>query len=160
MIEFIKMNDNELRELKNFAAPIWRECYDGIVAPSHIEILIAKYFDYSNICGFLKKGMIYEYTVLKGEKIGFIAYMPCFDHVYLDKLYFLKEYRGKRLSHFVFEYLSDSFKKPLRLNVNRKNERAVRAYESNGFRIVSEEELPQSGGFVNSDYVMERRADK
>ena len=46
MIEFIKMTDSDLKYLKKFAAPIWLECYNGIVEREHIEILIEKYFEY------------------------------------------------------------------------------------------------------------------
>lgn len=157
MTEFIKMTDNDLRELKAFAAPIWRECYSGIVEPAHTEMLLSKYFDYENIQKFKSTGMIYEYIFNDNEKSGFIAYEPRPEYIYLDKLYLLKEYRGKHLSKPVFNYLSHTYRLPLRLNVNRNNERAITAYKANGFTVIKTEEIPQKGGFVNCDYVMERK---
>lgn len=156
MVRFIRMNDDDLHNLKEFASPIWLECYNGIVAREHTEMLIEKYFDYDNILKFRADGMVYEYIFFEQEKVGFIAYCLNPDYLYLDKLYLLKEYRGRHLSGEVFDYLSESFKLPLRLNVNQGNTRAVTAYKANGFKIIKTEELPQKGGFVNVDYVMER----
>lgn len=156
MTEFAEMSEKDLRELKNFAAPIWRECYEGVVEASHTEMLIDKYFDYENIGKFRKDGMIYENVLVNGDRIGFIAYRINSDHLYLDKLYFLREHRGKHLSHYVFEHLAEVGGMPIRLNVNRNNEKAVNAYRANGFRVIFEENIPQKGGFVNTDYVMER----
>ncbi|MDE7281051.1 MAG: GNAT family N-acetyltransferase, partial [Ruminiclostridium sp.] len=130
--------------------------YQGVVEPSHTEMLIEKYFDYENIKAFKKDGMLYENVLFDGERIGFIAYLINTDHLYLDKLYFLKEYRGKHLSRHVFEHLSHIGGKPIRLNVNRGNLTAVNAYKANGFKILYEENVPQKDGSVNTDFVMER----
>ena len=156
MVIFKEMTEEELKGLKKLAAPIWRECYDGVVEPYHTEMLIEKYFEYENIKTFKKEGMIYENVLLDGVKIGFIAYLINTDHLYLDKLYFLKEYRGKHLSHHIFEHLSKTGAMPIRLNVNRNNLTAVNAYKANGFKILYEENVPQKDGSVNTDFVMER----
>lgn len=156
MVIFKAMTEEELKGLKSFAAPIWRECYQGVVEPSHTEMLIEKYFEYENILSFIKDGMIYENIYLDSERIGFIAYKINNDHLYLDKLYFLKEHRGKHLSHHIFEHLSKTEAMPIRLNVNRNNLTAVNAYKANGFKILCEENVPQKDGSVNTDFVMER----
>ena len=156
MVEFIKMNDVDLKGLKEFAAPIWLECYDGIVELEHIEILIEKYFEYENILKFKSKGMVYEYIFCDGERAGFIAYSLLSEYVYLDKLYLIEEQRGKHISKSVFQHLINSFNLPIRLNVNQGNERAVAAYKRNGFTVIKTDEIPQKGGYVNVDYVMEK----
>ena len=156
MIEFIKMNDSDLRDLKEFASPIWFECYDGIIEHEQIELLIEKYFEYQNILRFQSDGMVYEYTVFNGERAGFIAYRPYHEYVYLDKLYLLKKQRGKHISKAVFEYLITSFGMPIRLNVNQGNKRAVGVYKANGFKVISADEIPLEGGYFNIDYIMEK----
>lgn len=156
MVQFVKMSGEDLRDLKNFAAPIWLECYEGIVERAHTEMLIEKYFEYENILEFKAKGMVYEYILSNNEKAGFIAYFINPEYLYLDKLYLSKEYRGRHISKSVFDYLTESFKLPIRLNVNQGNTGALAAYKANGFKIIKTEELPQKGGFVNVDYVMEK----
>lgn len=156
MTEFVTMSEEELKNLKDFAAPIWRECYEGVVTAEHTEMLIEKYFDYENIKKFSAEGMIYQSIVRNGAKAGFIAFCLADTYLYLDKLYLLKEYRGQHISSETFKYLSEKYRLPVRLNVNRRNEQAIRAYKGNGFEIIAKEEIPQKGGFVNCDYVMER----
>lgn len=157
MTELVQMTEEELINLKEFAAPIWRECYDGIVAPQHTEMLIEKYFNCENIKKFSAEGMIYQNIVKDGKRAGFAAYYLADTYLYLDKLYLLKEYRGQHISSDTFKILGEKFKLPIRLNVNRGNVQAIRAYEGNGFTVIRKEEIPQKGGFVNCDYVMERK---
>ncbi len=157
MTELVTMSEEELINLKEFAAPIWRECYDRIVPPQHTEILIEKYFNYENIKKFLAEGMIYQNIVKDGKRAGFTAYYLAQTYLYLDKLYLLKEYRGRHISSDTFKILGEKYKLPIRLNVNRGNAQAIRAYEGNGFKVIKKEEIPQKGGFVNCDYVMERK---
>lgn len=156
MIRFQKMNDTNLRTLKDFATPIWRECYNGVVDAAHTEMLISKYFEYDNILKFQKDGMNYEYIYFENEKAGFIAYELKTDYLYLDKFYLLYEYRGRHISKKVFAYLSDNFKLPLRLNVNRANQKAIAVYSANGFNVIKSENIPQKDGSFNEDYVMEK----
>ena len=40
------------------------------------------------------------------------------------------------------------------LNVNKRNEKAIRAYRRNGFTIVESEKIDIGNGFVMDDYVM------
>ncbi|MCM1299587.1 MAG: GNAT family N-acetyltransferase [Firmicutes bacterium] len=156
MTEFVQMSEADLKGLKDFAAPIWYECYDGIVAAEHTEMLIEKYFEYENIKKFINEGTIYLNIVQYNARAGFAAFYLTDTYLYLDKLYLLKEYRGRHLSSETFRYLERKYGLPIRLNVNRNNERAIRAYKGNGFCVIKKEEIPQKGGFVNCDYVMER----
>ena len=45
----------------------------------------------------------------------------------------------------------------LRLNVNKHNEKAIRAYLRNGFRTVESVKNDIGNGFFMDDYVMEKR---
>ena len=45
--------------------------------------------------------------------------------------------------------------KHLRLNVNRNNQKAIRAYVRNGFKTVETVDNPIGNGFYMNDYVME-----
>lgn len=156
MIEFIKMTDSDIKCLKEFAEPIWLECYNGIVEREHIEILIKKYFEYENILKFKAEGMIYEHILCDGEKAGFIAYCYFSGYIYLDKLYLSADQRGKHVAKSVFEYLIKNYNLPIRLNVNQGNDRAVSVYKANGFKVIKTEEIPQENGYINVDYVMEK----
>jgi hypothetical protein len=156
MIEYREMKDAELRRLYDFAAPIWRECYAGILEEGHIALLTHRYFDYVNVRRFRQEGMRYAFVLYHGQKAGFLAYMLREDHVYLDKIYLQRDFRGKHISSAAFDYLTGRYQKPVRLNVNRENTLGMRAYLGRGFRIVGTETYDLPGGYVNQDYIMEK----
>jgi ribosomal protein S18 acetylase RimI-like enzyme len=58
---------------------------------------------------------------------------------WIDELYVLEEYRSKGLGREFFSYLQANFDKSvvrLRLEVESKNERAIKFYKSIGFDIL------------------------
>ena len=156
MVSYQPMTEDDLRELYDFAAPIWRECYKEVLPAGQIDLLTHKYFDYENARAIRESGMVYEYVLLNGETAGFAAYQPKEDHVYLDKLYLKKEFRGQHISSAVFDDLIARFALPLRLNVNQGNTLGMRAYLGRGFRIIATIEIPLPNGYVNRDYIMEK----
>lgn len=156
MVTYHPMDKNELEHLQDFAAPIWRECYHGVLPEGQIELLIHKYFDFEHIKAFQAQGMYYDYVMFDGQPAGFIAYELHDTYVYLDKLYLKSTYRGKHISSAVFKDLITRYQKPIRLNVNQDNHLGMRAYQGNGFEIIEAKEYPLPGGFVNRDYIMEK----
>lgn len=156
MIDFREMSDESLRTLYEFAAPIWFECYKDVLEYGQIDFLTHKYFDFENIMQLKNDGMVYENIFENDKRVGFLAYKPNVNHVYLDKIYLLSNARGHHISSKAFSYLIKRFHLPIRLNVNQGNTLAVRAYLGNGFRIVEEKSYPLPGGYVNVDYIMEK----
>ncbi len=156
MINFSKMVCEELNSLYDFAAPIWFECYNGVLENAQIDYLTHRYFDSDNVLSFCENGMIYENILYNGQRAGFIAYSVSRDHLYLDKIYIKKDFRGLHISSAAFDYLQKTYHLPIRLNVNQGNDLGIRAYLGNGFKIVEEKEYPLPHGFVNVDYIMEK----
>ena len=156
MVTYKKMEDADLRQLYDFAAPIWKECYKEVLPAGQIDLLTHKYFDYENALAIQAGGMIYEYVLLDDEVTGFTAYSLQPDHVYLDKLYLKQEYRGRHISSAVFDDLIAKYKLPIRLNVNQGNTLGMRAYQGRGFKIIETIDIPLPNGYVNRDYIMEK----
>ncbi len=150
-----QMTNDDLRTLYHFAAPIWRECYHKMLPAGQIDRLTHMYFDYPNVLRFQQEGMQYYYVVHHKKIAGFVVYMETPEFVYLDKLYLLKEYRGMHLSSLIIHHLEKYFL-PIRLNVNKKNVPAIKAYEANGFKQIGTEITELSGGYRNDDYILER----
>ena len=155
-ITYITITEKDDRTLWELAAPIWRECYAGVLVPEQIEFLLHKYFDPENIEAYRKDGMCYEFIMAGGDRAGFLAYKSYDEYTYLDKIYLLPEYRGQHLSSAAFERLLRLYQKPIRLNVNQNNKLGLRAYKGNGFQVIKEERYDLPGGFVNLDYIMEK----
>ena len=111
---------------------------------------------YENALAIRDGGMQYEYLLLDGEIAGFAAYSLQPDHIYLDKLYLKKEFRGRHISSTVFDDLIAKYRLPIRLNVNQGNTLGMRAYQGRGFRIIETIDIPLKDGYVNRDYIMEK----
>ncbi len=156
MTEYKDMTEEDLKGLYAFAAPIWKECYQGVLPEGQIDLLTHKYFDYANILSFRQAGMIYESISYEGKPAGFLAFRLHEDFTYLDKIYLKQEFRGKHISSETFESLLQRYRKPLRLNVNQGNKLGMRAYQGQGFRIVEEKRYDLPNGYVNCDYIMEK----
>jgi GNAT superfamily N-acetyltransferase len=79
----------------------------------------------------------------------------------LDKLYVHPDQQrrgiGAALLQAVENWARTQQATRLRLQINRGNAQAIRAYEKYGFRIVDSHVFDIGGGFVMDDHVMEKR---
>lgn len=145
-----KLNESELKGLYEYMYPLWMDTY-SFLPKNQVKLLLDKYFTYENILQYVKNG--YEYYNLNNA--GVLVFVEQKDALYVDKLYVLPEMRGKNYPHKAFEFLSKR-KKPLILNVNINNKRAVNCYLKNGFKIIKKVDIDLGHGFINSDYIMKR----
>jgi ribosomal protein S18 acetylase RimI-like enzyme len=76
----------------------------------------------------------------------------------LDKLYVAPEYQHQGVGEALFLSVRDWAQRrcltSITLRVNRNNERAIRAYQKYGFRIVGEDRKPIGEGYVMDDFIM------
>jgi ribosomal protein S18 acetylase RimI-like enzyme len=155
MISVSPLPEEEKAGLLAFMRPIWEETY-AFLPREQIDLLLMKYFSPEGLCRYGEMG--YEYfRVSDGEHWGILVIREREGDVYLDKLYFPPSARGRGLASAAFAFL-EKRGKPILLNVNQKNLRAIRCYEKNGFRRVSEERIDLGRGLVNVDFVYRREA--
>lgn len=91
-----------------------------------------------------------------GERIGFLAFYPRGNELYLSKFYLQKDWRGRGLAWEMLRFVLESARAlglgAVELNVNRDND-AARAYERMGFVRVREEKNDIGAGFCMDDFV-------
>ena len=96
--------------------------------------------------------------ILSQEQMAYMLEMMYADGVAkLHKLYLDYNYHGKgigsmALRHVIGETRAAGYKF-LRLNVNKQNKDAIRAYERNGFKLFEKVKVDIGGGFYMDDYV-------
>lgn len=152
-VNLTQLNNEQLKSLHAFMTPIWHETY-SFLPKRQIDLLLDKYFTFENVLKFKQKG--YEYYSVNG--VGVLVVLEQEDSLYVDKLYLLPSARGKNYPQKVFEILLER-NKPLTLNVNKNNVRAVNCYLKNGFKIISEVTIDLRNGLFNCDYFMKREVD-
>jgi len=159
--EKISINDSEaIKELSELAAGIVKEHYDPIIGPEQNDYMINLFQSVSGITKQLKKG--YQYYVVSnqdGDKIGFFAFYPRENDVYLSKLYLQKEQRGRGIAKEVLQFLIHKTQEygfsSIVLNVNKYNYGAIAAYEKMGFTRIRAEKNDIGNGYYMDDWVYE-----
>jgi len=109
----------------------------------------------------LRKGYCYYLASDGPEPVGFIAYR--FDapdrSVKISKLYLLSSFHGRGLGQQLLGIVRDDARRlgarTLTLFVNKRNTKAIAAYERFGFVKAENVVTDIGGGFVMDDYRME-----
>ena len=110
----------------------------------------------------LASGYHFEVLTVDGMDAGYISY-SAYDlpgTAKLHKVYLLSRFHGQgygtlMLKHAEARCRALGFQR-LRLNVNKHNARAIRAYERNGFCTVEAVKNDIGHGFFMDDFVMEK----
>ena len=158
-VEITKISENEIPILSPLATSILREHFDPIIGKDQNDYMLEKFQSISAITEQFKKGYLYYWVKYENKNVGFLGFYPIDNKLYLSKFYLLKEYRGKKISRIMFEFIVNYAKKEglksIYLNVNRNNEVAIKVYEHLGFVVIREEKNDIGNGFYMDDFVFE-----
>ncbi|MDX2127749.1 MAG: GNAT family N-acetyltransferase [Chloroherpetonaceae bacterium] len=159
-LSFEPLQPKDFATLRALADCIWKVHYPGIISMEQIEFMLERNFNDDKILLELSQGFIYELMILNGEAVGYTAYRfeTESQRVFLSKMYLLVELHGKglgqqALSH-VLAYAKEQHASSVYLFVNKKNEKAILAYQRFGFKKNRELITQIGGGFVMDDFEM------
>ena len=148
--------ESRLREMSEMATGIVREHFDPIIGKAQNEYMIKRFQTVDAIREQLRHGYRYFFVCECTQRIGFMAFYPKAECMYLSKFYLYKDARGKGYSRKMLDFvIAETQKiglKAIELNVNRNNP-AVYVYEKLGFQIVRTEKNDIGSGFFMDDYV-------
>lgn len=148
----VPFTNEDFDGLYEFMKPLWLETYSPILPEKQILFLLDKYFSKDGLERY--RGLGYKYFRL--DDVGVLVYAERETDVYMDKLYLLPQARGKGYAAFAFAEMA-KLGKPITLNVNQANERALKCYRKNGFEVVEKIAIDLGNGMTNYDYVMQKR---
>ena len=159
-VSFVKVNKElpeQVSALSALATPIVREHFDPIIGKAQNDYMLQKFQTVEAITAQLQQGYQYYFVQdLQKKNIGFLAFYPRQQELYLSKFYLQKEQRGhgyaKQMLQFVLQQAKLAGLSAITLNVNRDNP-AVRVYEHLGFVKIGEEKNDIGQGFFMDDYV-------
>jgi len=160
VLSILPANADDIPVLRDLARRIWHEHYPGIITRDQIDYMLAGMYDARTLHRELAEGVAW-FLVRHGlEPVGFMAFAfdPVSLQVKLHKLYLLPRLHGQGLGRQMLEHVRAQavFRGAgdIRLQVNKQNTRAIRAYERAGFRIREGVVADIGGGFVMDDFVM------
>lgn len=153
---------DELPLISQLAGRIWRAHYPSILSREQIEYMLAWMYDVEQLRKDLERGAVYELLLLDGRAIGFCGYeaFPEEGFMKLHKLYLEVGEHGRGLGSLLLAHVEEeALRRGLArvvLGVNRRNEKAIRTYQRNGYAIREELKTDIGQGFAMDDYIMEK----
>lgn len=153
--------DADIASVFALASKIWPICYKDIITATQIDFMLAWMYAPETIKKEISEGVGYFLLETNGSDSGVLSYdmKPDGDGVvYLHKIYLAPalwgQGLGRRLLKHVAKHAEDVGACAVELNVNKKNERAIRAYERVGFTKRKEQVREIGDGFLMDDFVM------
>jgi len=141
------------------AEEIWSECFTPIIGEAQVRYMLDLFQSHSAIQQQLNNGTHYYIALLDQEPVGYIAFSKEANAVFVSKLYVKSERRkqgiAKHLFSFAKAYARFGDIKKIYLTVNKRNEIAITAYKSMGFKNIADVTKEIGEGFVMDDYHLE-----
>jgi diamine N-acetyltransferase len=151
--------EKDIIVIEQLAHKIWSEHYPGIISIEQIEFMLSNRYSAEVIAKQMKSGEKFFLAYQDDVPVAYASFELKGDHYYLHKFYVdVSEHRGG-IGHNFFNYLLQQMdnSKPIRLQVNRQNYKAVNFYFKEGFTIESVGDFDIGGNYYMNDFVMIRR---
>lgn len=160
MLHIRKATIDDVNTIQNLANTIWKKHYPDIISREQIDYMLELMYSEDVIKNEINNGTNWFIIIQEKIDIGFISFT--FDQtelkVRLNKLYLLNEYHGKGIGQAALKFVIDESRKLsakyLYLAVNKKNIKAIQAYEKTGFYKHKAIVTDIGNGFVMDDYEM------
>ncbi len=160
MINFKKVEIQDIKSLTQLASEIWHEYWTVILTPEQIDYMIENFQSESAIKNqYDNENYTYYFIQENEENIGYFGISEKKDYMFLSKLYIKSTHRRRGIGAKAFEKIKQIAKeksyKSIQLTVNKYNKNTIAAYEKWGFKTIDSVVTDIGEGFVMDDYIME-----
>jgi GNAT superfamily N-acetyltransferase len=159
--QILPATEADLPAIARLAGLIWRAHYPGIISAEQIDYMLAKMYSLERLREEIGlRSIRYERLLIGEELVGFASHGPTEKPAVfkLHKIYLLPAWQGRGLGSLLLRHCERETCKlgaaRLVLTVNKRNFKAIAAYQRNGFAITDSVVMDIGGGFVMDDYVM------
>jgi len=158
------LEERDFDAVAALARTIWLAHYTTIITTEQIEFMLRGRFARDNLRLYLRaEDRWMDLLEVDGELAGYCSYALTSDieEMKLEQLYLLPRLHGLGLGAMMLGHVErrvfDLGARTLILQVNKRNEKAIKLYRRAGFATREEVVVDIGGGFVMDDYVMEKR---
>ena|ERR1043165_4860935 len=158
-LTFRKATAEDIPLINRLACKIWREHYPDIISHEQIEFMLSDRYSEKALAEGMQRGEQFFLAYANDEPLGYAGIGWKDGYYYLHKFYIdVSKHRGG-VGSGLFNYLLSNIdaSKPIRLQVNRTNYKAINFYFKNGFVIEKVGDFDIGGGFFMNDFVMIRK---
>jgi len=145
----------DLPAIARLAGLIWRSHYPGIISTEQIEYMLAKMYSLETLREEIRlRAIRYERLLVGQEFAGFASHGPTEQPKLfkLHKIYLHPACHGQGLGSFLLRHCALQARNlgadRLMLTVNKRNSKAIAAYQRNGFAITDSVIVEIGAGFV------------
>lgn len=159
-LTFRRVAEADIPLLPELAGRIWRACYPGMIPEAQIEYMLGWMYAPDRIQEEMNRGVTWELAERDNNTVGYLAWEtdPSRGVLHLHKLYLAPEHHGlgwgQQMLHHAFEQARQSGARTVELGVNKRNERALKAYRRAGFEIVDSVCREIGQGWVMDDFIL------
>ena len=163
LITITKLLDADLEALRKVSRDIWFTHYPTILSHEQIEYMLDKMYGIGVIENEIyNQGIFYDKVLHNSKLVGYVSYgseiMDNISYLKLYKCYLLPSLHGfgygqKMLFHIYQKAQAMKLEKII-LNVNKRNQKGIKAYSRFGFEIIDSQVKDFGNGFVLDDYIM------
>ncbi len=150
--------ENDIDLIAALARKIWHEHYPTIITVEQIEFMLKDRYSAGRIAEQMKTGEKFFLAEFGGHPVAYASIEYLEGYYYLHKFYIDVARHGEGIGKEFFNYLLQQIdtSKPIRLQVNRQNYKAVNFYFKMGFTIEKTGDFDIGGGYFMNDFVMVR----
>jgi len=159
--EIVRATEADLPAISLLAGVIWRACYPGIISSEQIDYMLARMYALDTMRDEIQaQGIRYDRLLADSELAGFAAHGPTEQETVfkLHKIYLHPDWQGRGLGSRLLQHCEQQVRnagaRRLILSVNKRNVKAITAYQRNGF-VIAESVVNDIGHrFVMDDFIM------
>lgn len=146
----------DINEISMLASKIWWQHYTTIISNEQIEYMLKKMYSPESLTEQIERAHLFLLTLYNNAVIGYMSvYKKGEKDFFLDKLYVDNTLQRKSVgSDLMKEAYKIADNANIRLQVNRRNFKAINFYFKEGFRIESVEDFDIGNSFEMNDFIM------
>jgi len=155
-VTFRPASDADVDTIAKLAHKIWHEHYPGIITVEQINYMLGNRYSAERIAEQMRAGEKFFLAESDTEPVAYASVELKDGYYYLHKFYIdVAKHRSGTGAKF-FNYLLQQIDttKPIRLQVNRQNFKAINFYFKMGFTIEQVGDFHIGGGYYMNDFVM------
>ncbi|MDR2638160.1 MAG: GNAT family N-acetyltransferase [Zoogloeaceae bacterium] len=154
--------DRDIPAVIELARETWQDVYPGIIPQAQIDFMLAERYAPARLHeDIAAAGKWLDLAIADDRAIGFAFCEIRRGEYKLDRLYIHPEKQGKGVGSGLIAHAAARAKvlgyASMILSVNKRNEKAIRAYRKNGFSVREAVRAEIGQGFVMDDYIMEKK---